>query len=127
MTLSRKNNSSLRGIEIKLTALPDNSTCNLSDDKFSCELVIRPDTIVYLACSIAKHFQDNLANLISLIGEGFDAIEDWKEGINILSAVSKISAAIDRIILHILDTQEPLVMQPIWKTEGKALNLLRTA
>jgi HindVP restriction endonuclease len=85
--------------------------------------VIRPDTIVYLACSIARHFQSELENLITLIGEGFDAIEDWKEGINILSSVSKISAAIDRIILHILDTQEPLVMQPVWKTEGKSPKL----
>jgi hypothetical protein len=124
VTLSRTNNLSLRGIEIKLTALPDNSTCNLSDNRFGCELVIRPDTIVYLACSIARHFQNDLENLITLIGEGFDAIEDWKEGINILSSVSKISAAIDRIILYILDTQEPLVMQPVWKTEGKSPKLV---
>jgi HindVP restriction endonuclease len=123
VTLSRTNNSSLRGIEIKLTALPDNSTCNLSDDRFGCELVIRPDTIVYLACSIARHFQGNLEALITLIGDGFDAIEDWKEGINILSSVSKISTAIDRIILHVLEMQEPLVMQPIWKTEGKSPKL----
>ncbi|MBW4547876.1 MAG: HindVP family restriction endonuclease [Symplocastrum torsivum CPER-KK1] len=123
VTLSRVSNSCLKGIEIKLTALPDNSTCNLTDDRFGCELVIRPDTIVYLACSIARHFQRNLGGLIVLIGDGFDAIEDWKEGVNILSSVSKISAALDRIILSILDTQEPLVMQPIWKTEGKTPKL----
>ena len=123
VTLNRADSSFLKGIEIKLTALPDNSTCNLTDDKFGCELVIRPDTIVYLACSIARHFQNDLERLISLIGDGFDAIEDWKEGTNILSSVLKISAAIDRIIIYILDTQEPLVMQPIWKTEGKSPRL----
>ena len=37
----------LRGLEVKLTALPDNSTCNLLDNQYSSELVVRPDTIVY--------------------------------------------------------------------------------
>jgi type II restriction enzyme len=44
----------LRGLEVKLTALPDNTTCNLSDDKFGSEIVVRPDTIVYLAISIVS-------------------------------------------------------------------------
>lgn len=35
-------------IEIKLVALPDNPTCNLSEDKFGSEIVVRPDTIIYL-------------------------------------------------------------------------------
>jgi hypothetical protein len=120
VTMSRQKARCLKGLEIKLTALPDNSTCNFTDDKFSCELVIRPDTIVYLACSVAIHFQNKLEDLIGLIGDGFEAIEDWKEGRNILASISKISAALDRIFLSILDNQEPLVMQPIWKTNGKS-------
>lgn len=43
-----------RGLEVKLTALPDNTTCNLSDDKFGSEIVVRPDTIIYLAASIVS-------------------------------------------------------------------------
>jgi HindVP restriction endonuclease len=123
VTLSRSNRNCLKGLEIKLTALPDNSTCNLTEDKFGCELVIRPDTIVYLACSIAVHFQGDLIKLINLIGEGFEAIEDWQEGINILSSVIKMREAVDRIILSILEGQEPLVIQPVWKTEGKSPKL----
>ncbi|WP_197484617.1 HindVP family restriction endonuclease [Phormidesmis priestleyi] len=123
VTLSRNNGLCLKGLEIKLTALPDNSTCDLSEDRFGCELVIRPDTIVYLACSIVIHFRDDLSGLIALIGEGFEAIEDWQEGIHIRSSVFKMREAIDRIILSILDKQEPLVMQPIWKTEGKSPKL----
>lgn len=63
------------------------------------------------------------SQLIGLIGDGFNAIEDWKEGVNIRSSMTKISAALDRIILSILNTQEPLVMQPVWKTEGKSPKL----
>ncbi|WP_247233176.1 HindVP family restriction endonuclease [Telluribacter sp. SYSU D00476] len=123
VTMSRTSGQCFRGIEVKLTALPDNTTCSLNEDQFGCELVIRPDTIVYLACSIAAHFKNDLVNLRTLIGDGFDAIEDWQEGINILASVSKMAAAIDRIATTILDRQEPLVMQPIWKTEGKSPRL----
>lgn len=121
--LNRSNGLCIKGLEVKLTALPDNSTCDLTEDKFGCELVIRPDTIVYLACSIAMHFREDLTGLINLIGEGFEAIEDWQEGVNILSSVSRMREAVDRIILFILDKQEPLVMQPVWKTEGKSPKL----
>ena len=121
--LNRLTNSCLKGIEIKLTALPDNSTCNLLDDRFGCELVIRPDTIVYLVCSIAIHFKNSLRYLKLLIGDEFDAIEDWTQGIDVYPMIPRMSVAIDRIILEVLDTQEPLVMQPIWKTKGKSPKL----
>ncbi|NJR49198.1 MAG: HindVP family restriction endonuclease [Leptolyngbyaceae cyanobacterium CSU_1_3] len=123
VTLNRENGSCLKGLEVKLTALPDNSTCDLTEDRFGCELVIRPDTIVYLSCSIAMHFRHDLEQLRSLIGEGFAAIEDWQEGINILASVARMTEAVDRIVLAILDKQEPLVMQPIWKTQGKSPKL----
>jgi len=110
----------LQGIEVKLTALPDNTTHHLTEEYYGCELVIRPDTIVYLACSIANHFKSDLPYLRSLIGDGFEAIEDWQDGVNIWSSVNKMAAAIDRIALEILNKQEPLVMQPIWKTIGKS-------
>jgi hypothetical protein len=113
----------LRGLEVKLTALPDNTTCQLTADRFGCELVIRPDTIVYLACSIANHFKADLQALRQLIGDGFEAIDDWQEGVNILSSVGRMTAAIDRIAAVLLERQEPLVMQPIWKTDGKSPRL----
>ncbi len=113
----------LQGLEIKLTALPDNSTCMLSEERYGCELVIRPDTIVYLACSLVNHFKSDLLALKQLIGEGFSAIEDWQDGVNIAASVQKMTEAIDRIAMTLLDRQEPLVMQPIWKTEGKSAKL----
>jgi HindVP restriction endonuclease len=117
--LHRETGECLRGLEVKLTALPDNSTCELPENKYGCELVIRPDTIVYLACSLAMHFRHDLPRLRLLLGDGFDLIEDWQEGTYILQAVARMTAAIDRVALSVLDNQEPLVMQPVWKTEGK--------
>lgn len=42
---------SVSSLEIKLTALPDNPTCDFSEDAYGSEIVIRPDTIIYLACA----------------------------------------------------------------------------
>lgn len=123
VTIDKKNNKCLKGIEIKLTAIPDNSTYLLSEDKYGSELVIRPDTIVYLACSILSNYRDDLTKLRELIGQGFEAIDDWREGKNILSSVLKMAQAIDRISLEIIDNQSSLVMQPIWKTNGKSSRL----
>jgi HindVP restriction endonuclease len=123
VTQLKSNGQILRPIEIKLTALPDNSTCNSTDDKFGTELVIRPDTIVYLACSIVINFKGKQDELKALIGKEFDNINDWSNGSSVWKFIPKMILAIDKVILSILDKQEPLVMQPIWKTEGKSPNL----
>jgi hypothetical protein len=123
VTQLRSNGQCLRPIEIKLTALPDNTTCALNEEYYGCEIVIRPDTIVYLACSIATHFKDGHQKMRAIIGDEFEQIKDWSEGANIWKYIPKMIVAIDNIILSILEKQEPILMQPIWKTEGKSPKL----
>lgn len=120
VTQLKSSGQALRPIEIKLTALPDNSTCELSEDEFGTEIVIRPDTIVYLACSIVMNFKNSQNKLNTLIGNEFESIKDWTEGRAVWQYIPKMITAIDKVILSIIDKQEPLVMQPIWKTEGKS-------
>ena len=123
VTQLRSNGQCMRPIEVKLTALPDNSTCDLDPEYYGCEIVIRPDTIVYLACSIAANFKNNNKQLKKLIGTEFDKIQDWSEGEYIWQYIPKMIVSIDKIILSILDKQEPILMQPIWKTTGKSPKL----
>lgn len=123
VTQQRANGQCIRPIEVKLTALPDNSTCALSEEYFGCEIVIRPDTIVYLACSIVSNFKDDRKELVNLVGNKFDKIKDWTDGASVWSHITEMISAIDRVILAVLDKQEPLLMQPIWKTNGKSPKL----
>lgn len=123
VTQLRSNGQCLRPIEVKLTALPDNSTCLLDENYYGCEIVIRPDTIVYLACSIVSNFKNDLPQLSKLIGNSFDNIKDWSDGTEVWAYITPMISAIDSVILSILDKQEPLVMQPIWKTKGKSPKL----
>ena len=123
VTIHRSNGQALRPLEIKLTALPDNSTCSLGEEYYGCELVIRPDTIVYLACSIVNNFKSDFTKLASLIGNDFDNIDDWTDGDNVWDYIPAMIEAIDKITISTLDSQEPILMQPIWKTKGKTPEL----
>ena len=106
VTQRRSTGNSLRPIEIKLTALPDNSTCLLDEEYFGCELVIRPDTIVYLACSIVSNFKgDSVAILYELIGREFDSIKDWSDGSEVWAYIPNMISRIDKIIQSILQSK----------------------
>lgn len=115
--------SVLKGLEIKLTALPDNSTCHLSEENYGCEIVVRPDTIVYLACSLFSFFENRRTELQTIIGEDFEDVSDWTEPSVIIPYLGNMIRVVDEVSLKMLDSQSPLVMQPIWKTNGKSPKL----
>lgn len=124
VTQARDVGSCLQAIEIKLTALPDHTTCNLTEDFYGCEIVIRPDTIVYLACSIVEKIKSNKFSMSLLKDERFAGISDWSEPNFVIPYIPEMINSIDSISLSILDYQKPFLMQPIWKTEGKSPKLL---
>jgi hypothetical protein len=123
VTQNKDNGQVLKPIEIKLTALPDNTTCELDDSEYGTEIVIRPDTIVYLACSIANNFRNAHEELKPYFDKSFNEIKDWTEGNNVWSYLPLMLESIYKIILASLDKEEPILMQPIWKTMGKSPKL----
>lgn len=123
VTQSRKKGICLAPLEIKLTALPDNTTCELEDTAYGSELVIRPDTIVYLACSIAQKFIDSRTFLKGVFQNKYNQVSDWSEGSNVRFLLTKMIDDINTICNHLENEQTPLVLQPIWKTIGKSPRL----
>lgn len=119
VTKNSKTNTCLGGIEIKLTALPDNSTCQLPEDKYGSEIVCRPDTIVYLALSIILSLEEDQRFLREAM-RPLDIIQDWSQGINVIPYLSLMSTIVDELLANKIEKQSPLVLQPIWKTEGKS-------
>ena len=73
--------------------------------------------------SLFVYFENRKADLQAIIGEDFDEIVDWTEPNIIVPYLGKIIRVIDEVSLAMLDFQTPLVMQPIWKTEGKTPKL----
>lgn len=116
---NKDNGNCISGLEVKLTALPDNSTCNLAEDQYSSEIVIRPDTISYLACSIAKHYLANTDLLKHILGD-FSIIKDWEDPNEVISNYHLFVKAATNLIVRHQENQEPLILEPVWKTKGKA-------
>lgn len=113
----KTNGMCLSALEIKLTALPDNTTCFLGDEKYGSELVVRPDTIVYLACSIIDSLRDDLGYIDDF------SIDDWSEERRVLEEIDKITARIYEVAVALVENQSPILLQPIWKTYGKSPTL----
>ena len=108
----------LNALEVKLTALPDNTTCDFTENLYGSEIVVRPDTIVYLACSIAANLSHKLGDLLPSI-----EVTDWSDGKQVLEQVDKIICAIRKISIDLEENQTPFLLQPIWKTIGKSPEL----
>ena len=115
-----KSNAVLKGLEIKLTALPDNTTNSLDEDKYSCEIVVRPSTICYLACSICRNYdsQKGREKLKALLGD-FPKIKHWDVADEVIPFYPDILDAVENVAKNMHTKQEPLMIQPIWKTNGK--------
>lgn len=119
VTMNESSGTCLSGLEVKLTALPDNTTYLLNEDMYGSELVIRPDTIVYLGLSIAMIYETNREDLLEIIGPVGDKIKDWTSIKEVLPFIPEMVAALDAVLVKNSDYQMPLIMQPVWKTKGK--------
>ncbi|MFY8000726.1 MAG: HindVP family restriction endonuclease [Candidatus Kapaibacteriota bacterium] len=123
VTQNSASEQSLRALEIKLTALPDNTTAELSDDRYGCELVVRPDTIVYQALSLMKSFGGKREQLKAFLEGACAHIVDWANIDDVGRQYPKIVQSIENILASPITNEEPLIMQPIWKTQGKSPKL----
>lgn len=109
----------LTALEIKLTALPDSTTKKRSEDKYSCEIVVRPPTINFIACSICSCFKtskdkDKLRLFLSRVPQ----INHWEEPEEVLSHYEKILNSILDVSSYLENKQIPLIIEPVWKTKG---------
>jgi hypothetical protein len=111
----------LAAIEVKLTALPDNTTHAFPDASYGSEIVVRPDTIVYLACSIAKGLGTKLGNLLP---DSLN-IKDWSDPKQVLPHIRTIVLSLEKIAISLEDDQKAFLLQPIWKTKGKSPQLAK--
>ena len=119
-----QSNKVLRGLEIKLTAVPDNTTKNLAEDLYSSEIVMRPPTICFLACSICANYntKEGKSRLKDLLS-GVPKINHWEEADEVLLAYQNIENAILKVSADMWENQTPLILQPIWKTQGAKMKL----
>lgn len=113
----------LQDIEIKLTAVPDFATSDASVTLQGPEIVVRPDTIVYLAMSIIQRYIDKTDELIEHTKPITDRVENWNSQTEIKPLLQDIAVCLKSIMQEHIDLQQPILIQPIWRTVGKSLEL----
>ncbi|NJL04545.1 MAG: HindVP family restriction endonuclease [Chloroflexaceae bacterium] len=120
--LSTPRRDSIRALEIKLTALPDNTTCELGDKWYGSELVVRPDTIVYVCLSIANWYSTHAdqAVLHQRLAPTCTPISDWTDIALVKKHLPNLLQGVRALVGTHHYGQLPLLVQPIWKTQGKS-------
>jgi hypothetical protein len=121
-----KNNQSgeyIRPIEIKLTTLPDNTTESLEENKYGCEIVVRSPTMRYMALSMAQSLKDKFSEIKDIFEPACITVRHWDNADEIRNKLPKILEAIESFVSKYRRYEKPLLMQPIWKTEGKTAKL----
>lgn len=118
-----RENKELIGLEVKLTALPDNTTKNKGEEGYSCEIVVRPPTICFLACTICKNYEgDKGRNQLKKLLDGVPKIKHWEDVDNVLPYYDHILQAVLSVSTDLQKHQSPLIIQPVWKSkEGRGV------
>lgn len=122
--LNNKNSNIISGLEVKLTALPDNTTKNKDESEWGTEIVMRPPTICFLACSICENYdtlqgKERLRSFLRKVPQ----INHWEEPEEVLSHYKEILSSVLEISTDMHEKQKPLIIQPIWKTFGNKMRL----
>lgn len=118
-----ENGKATRPLEVKLTVLPDQTTHAKKEEYWGCELVIRPVSVIYAALTIFHSIKDRKDEALAIIQKAALDINDWTNVIEITSNREKILAALELFLDRFCEKQEPLILQPVWKTRGKRPDL----
>lgn len=123
--VNRTEQKAVRGLEVKLTTLPDSTTKDCPDEEYGSEIVVRSPTILFVACSICSYYDSprgkmKLHQLLNTIGT---EIKNWSEIRQVLPYYNAIKLAIESVSKDLYNKQVPLIMQPIWKTDRQLTDL----
>jgi hypothetical protein len=119
------NNHHEAGFEVKLTAVPDNSTAHKDASLHSCELVFRPTAISHLALSIIKSLKGNQKLISQKIDPFCKKVTNWRSESEIKSRLPEFTRLFEELLSDNINNQIPFIINPIWRSIGKS-NLLGT-
>ncbi len=107
----------VRPLEVKLTVIPDNTTCENSPDSWFPEMVIRPASIMYCAMSMASNLkQADVKAIFHPVGKD---VRQWGNLAEAREVLPKAVEALNQLHKEFYAQQQPLILQPIWRTQGK--------
>lgn len=110
----------LAPLEVKLTVLPDNSTCEKEEHLWGSELVIRSATTSYCALGMYDSVATDARDVREIFEDACSSIQNWDNDFEMTHKLPALSAAVDQFQGKYFTRQRPLLMQALWKTQGKS-------
>ena len=93
--LNHKTTEVLSGLEVKLTAIPDNTTKSRPEEEWGSEIVMRPPTICFLACSICANYNTlEEKDVLRRMFRNVPQINHWEEIEEVLPHYNEILSSI---------------------------------
>jgi|TARA_B100000315_G_scaffold260344_1_gene320990 hypothetical protein len=116
----------LRALEIKLTVVPDNATAQMPHDVQASEFVTRPLMVELLATNICMAYGTEgrtRLNETLLTTLGNPNNWEWLRQEDMLERLHLVKSALERVLSDPEVSQTPMVVQPVWRTEGQTMIL----
>jgi len=110
----------LSPLEVKLTVLPDNTTYKKSEDMWGSEMVVRSATTSYCALGMYDAVKAESREVREIFEEACSSIQGWDNDFEMTHKIPMLCASIDEFQRRYYDKQKPLLMQTLWKTQGKS-------
>lgn len=113
----------LAALEVKLSVMPNSGTADRPEAEWGCEMVVRSATTSYCALGMF----DAVASEADAVRDIFEAtcsnIGGWDSEFEIGAKTPSFVKCLDSFETTYIAHQRPLVMQPIWKTQGQTPKL----
>ena len=117
----------LSPLEVKLTVLPDNTTYKKSEDKWGSEMVVRSATTSYCALGMYDAIKNKALEVREIFESACASIQGWDNDYEMTHKIPLLSESIDEFQRQFYTFQKPLLMQTLWKTQGKSPLLAENA
>lgn len=107
-------------LEVKLTVLPDNITYKKPESQWGSEMVIRSATTSYCALGMFDAIKQNAAEFRELFENACSSIQSWDNDFEMTHKLPSLCQSINAFQRRFYRHQKPLLMQTLWKTQGKS-------
>lgn len=114
------NGTFLAPLEVKLTVLPDSTTYQKSEERWGSEIVVRSATTSYCALGMYDAVRDEAREVREIFEEACASIQMWDNDFEMTHKIPSLCTCIDNFQHKYYKRQKPLLMQTLWKTQGKS-------
>lgn len=110
----------LSPLEVKLTVLPDSTTYKKSENQWGSEMVVRSATTSYCALGMYDAIKEKSRHVREIFEEACSSIQSWDNDYEMTHKLPQLCQSIDAFQKEYYSCQKPLLMQTLWKTQGKS-------